>query len=729
MSVRACLSPSLLPLSAALLFGGLSAPGALAAPPTQKTQKTEPTQPAEPAEPTQSARTIAPAALSDTLELMDVFQLERALDPQISPDGEHIVYARTSLDVMRDRSLSRLWISDYAGEVARPLTQGEASESSPRWSPSGDRLAYVTSSSGSTQLHLRWMDSGESVRLTQLTQAPSSLSWSPDGQWLAFCMFVPEPEQPLATLPTPPEGAEWAEPARVIESLHYRSDGGGYEKPGHDQVFLLSADGGSARQLTQAANSIGGPLAWARDGSALYVSANLEADAESQPGESAIWELQLSSGALKRLTDRRGPEANPQISPDGETIAYLSYEDQLLGYQASQICLMRRDGSQQRSLTPELDRDPEGAVWAGDGSGLFFSFDDRGKTFLAFVTTAGEVQVLTEGLGSVELGRPYSGASFSVSRSGRFAFTKGDATHPAELGVGQLGSQRTRQLTHLNADLFAFKAPAPVEEFWCRSSFDMLEIQGWIVKPPHFDASRRYPLILEIHGGPFANYGDRFSMEDQLYAAAGYVVVYANPRGSTSYGADFANKIHHAYPSHDYDDLMSCVDHVLGLGYTDEQRLFVTGGSGGGVLTAWIVGMTDRFRAAVVAKPVINWTSFVLTADAYPYFTRYWFPGMPWEEEYREQYWRRSPLSLVGNVSTPTMLLTGEADYRTPISESEQFYQALKLRKVDTAMVRIPGASHSISARPSRLMTKVAHILAWFERYSGAEPAEAHVVR
>jgi dipeptidyl aminopeptidase/acylaminoacyl peptidase len=240
---------------------------------------------------------------------------------------------------------------------------------------------------------------------------------------------------------------------------------------------------------------------------------------------------------------------------------------------------------------------------------------------------------------------------------------------------------------------------------------------------PQFDAGKQYPLLLEIHGGPYENYGPRFAPETQLYASAGYVVLYVNPRGSTSYGQAFADRIQHNYPSQDYDDLMSAVDAVLAKGYVDPQRLYVTGGSGGGVLTAWIVGHTDRFRAAVVAKPVINWTSFALTADAYPFFTQYWFPAPPWEAQ--EHYWKRSPLAYVGQVKTPTMLITGEEDYRTPISESEQYYQALKLRRIDTAMVRIPGASHGINARPSHMLAQVLNTLGWFERYSGSDTGDS----
>jgi acylaminoacyl-peptidase len=225
----------------------------------------------------------------------------------------------------------------------------------------------------------------------------------------------------------------------------------------------------------------------------------------------------------------------------------------------------------------------------------------------------------------------------------------------------------------------------------------------------------KYPMILEIHGGPFSHYGPRFAAEMQLYAAAGYVVVYANPRGSGSYGEDFATEIHHNYPGKDYDDLMSVVDDVIAGGFIDERNLFVTGGSAGGIMTAWIVGKTDRFRAAVSAKPVINWMSFALTTDRYSYFYKYWFPAPPWEAP--DHYHKFSPLSLVGNVKTPTMLLTGEDDYRTPMSESEQFFQALKIRKIDTVLVRFPSTSHGITKRPSNLISKVAHILEWFERY------------
>ncbi len=248
------------------------------------------------------------------------------------------------------------------------------------------------------------------------------------------------------------------------------------------------------------------------------------------------------------------------------------------------------------------------------------------------------------------------------------------------------------------------------------SSFDQIPIDAWLVMPPNFDGSKKYPMILEIHGGPFASYGPYFSTDNQLYAAAGYVVLYVNPRGSTSYGDKFANFIHHAYPGHDYDDLMSAVDAAIAKGFVDPDNLFVTGGSGGGVLTAWIVGSTDRFRAAATQKPVINWTSTALTTDIYTFIPKYWFAKPPWEDP--QGYWKRSPLSLVGAVKTPTLVVVGDQDLRTPVSDAEQYYQALQLRGVPTALVKVPGASHGgLAARPSQSAAKASAILAWFEQF------------
>ena len=355
-------------------------------------------------------------------------------------------------------------------------------------------------------------------------------------------------------------------------------------------------------------------------------------------------------------------------------------------------------------------------IWSADGRSLFIQYDDEGNTKIASLTMDGKVQDVALEVGGLSLGRPYSGGSFSVAGNGMVAFTYSTPEHPADLAVAS-GLSNMKRLTNLNSDLFQFKKLGKVEEIWYKSSFDQRAVQGWICFPPDFDPSKKYPLILEIHGGPFANYGDRFTAEIQLFAAAGYVILYANPRGSTSYGEEFGNLIHHNYPSEDYDDLISGVDAVIAKGYIDPERLYVTGGSGGGVLTSWIVGKTDRFKAAVVAKPVINWYSFVLYADGPAFFYKYWFPGKPWDHP--EHYLKRSPISLVGNVKTPTMLLTGESDFRTPIAESEQYYTALKINGVETMMVRVPNVGHGIADQPSNLVAKVAYILGWFEKYGG----------
>ncbi|MCH9693375.1 MAG: S9 family peptidase [Gammaproteobacteria bacterium] len=651
----------------------------------------------------------------NTLVNTDIFQLEYAASPQISPDGSRVAYARKSMDIMSDRAVSNIWIIDADGGKHRPLLSGSTSYSSPRWSPGGDRLAYVSGDGNrGAQIHVRWMDSGQTAVISNLRHTPSSLSWSPDGKQIAFTMFVPREATSLAKPPAKPEGAEWAPPVKVIDAIQYRGDGAGYLSTGESHIFVISAEGGTPRQMTNGEFNHGGRLSWTPDGDEIIFAANLQVDYEYDPVESEIWALDVESAELSPLTDRNGPDFAPAVSPDGRKIAYLGFDDRKMGYHNVDVYILDRESNTVSALTTELDREVDDVQWAGSSSRLYVSYDDFGRKLLASLSLGGEVKVVANDVGGTTLGRPYTSGGFSTANNGAFAYTAGTVHRPADVASGR-GTRATRRLTSLNDDLFGRKQLGAVEEISWKSSAGDLQIQGWIVTPPGFDATQKYPLILEIHGGPFATYGPHFSSEVQLYAAAGYVVLYTNPRGSTSYGFDFANEIHHNYPGQDYDDLMSGVDAVVALGYIDEEQLFVTGGSGGGVLSAWIVGKTDRFAAAVVAKPVINWTSTVLTTDIATFMPEYWFADMPWEDP--NAYWVRSPLSLVGNVTTPTALLTGEQDHRTPIPESEQYYQALKLRKIDTALIRVPEASHGIAARPSHLIAKIDNILAWFERY------------
>ena len=655
------------------------------------------------------------AATADRFQYLDVFELEVASDPRISPDGSRVVYVRRGFDIMTDGARSALWSINTDGSDHRALTDGTSGAASPRWSPDGGRLLYVSSQDGSSQIFVRWMDTGQTAELTNVTESPGDVAWSPDGDWIALTMFVPEPAPTFAQMPQKPDGAEWNEAPIVIDRLRYRADGRGYLDRGHTHIFVMPAEGGTPRQLTSGPFDHGGSLSWSPDSRSIVFSAN-RGDPDFDVRNSEVYEISVETGELTQLTDRFGPDASPSISPDGSLIAYTGLDDRYQGYQVTHLYVMDRLGRGSRVVT-DFDRDIGSLNWSADGRGLYFQFDDEGITKIGYVSLEGDVETLAQDIGGVGLGRPYGGGSYTVSRDGRFAFTHTSPSHPADVAVGSRGEE-VRRITMLNEDLLGHKKLGEVEEIWWESSYDGRRVQGWIVKPPDFDPNRDYPLMLEIHGGPFSNYGPRFTAEIQLFAAAGYVVLYTNPRGSTSYGEEFGNLIHHAYPGYDYDDLMSGVDAVIERGYIDEDNLMVTGGSGGGVLTAWIVGKTDRFKAAVVVKPVINWISFSLTSDGYSSYYQYWLPGPVWEEGNLEHYWARSPLSLVANVTTPTMLMTGEDDLRTPMAETEQYYQALKLLGVETQMVRIQNSYHGIAgSSPSNLIAKVANVLEWLERH------------
>jgi acylaminoacyl-peptidase len=656
---------------------------------------------------------ISHGQIKTNLTPLDLFNMEMISDPRISPDGTKIVYVRNFKDIMTDSDHSNLWMCTTDGKINRPLTQGNQNDHSPRWSHDGSKIAFLSGQQDDkTKLFVMYMDTKEAVALTNTPKPPGAVSWSYDDKQLAFTMFVPSEKKSLLNIPQKPEGATWNEPPILIEDMNYRGDGAGYFKPGNRQIFTLGLDGGTPRQWTNTAHNHGNPI-WSKDNKSLYFSANLNKNHEMEPRNSEIHRLNLVNGEIKALTSRFGPDEDACLSPDGTKIAFLGFDDTFQGYQVSHLYVMNTDGTDVKNLSVGLDRDASNPQWEADGKGIYFQYDEFGDIKVGHTSLSGKIRTVTEGLGGMELGRPYTAGTYTVSNNNRIAYTLRSTEHPADLSVWMDG--KSQRLTHVNEDLFSYKNLGKVEELWWQSSFDNLKIQGWIVTPPDFDPGKKYPLILEIHGGPFAMYGPAFAAEIQLFAAAGYVVLYTNPRGSTGYGQAFGNAIHHDYPNHDYEDLMSGVDAVISKGYIDTKNLFVTGGSGGGVLTAWIIGKTDRFKAAVVAKPVINWYSHTLYADNPAFFTKYWFSGKPWEVP--EEYMKRSPISLVGNVKTPTMILTGEQDFRTPMAESEQYYAALKLQQVEAALVKIPNASHGLSNKPSMLMSKVTSILSWFDRY------------
>ncbi len=656
------------------------------------------------------------------LTAQDIFEMEGAVDPQISPDGTSVVYVRQFADIMTDKRYSNLWIVSSDGSRHRPLTTGQFNDGSPRWAPDGRRLAFTSNRSEQQQIHVRWMDTGQTTVVTSLEYPPGAIAWSPDGKWLSFTSLVKSDAPQVAQMPAPPKDAKWAKPARVVDRLVYRFDTAGYLPHGFTHIFVVPSDGGTARQISSddfnhggVGLRGGGTPVWTPDAKFLIASANRRKDWEYEPLDNEVYEFSIKDGSIRALTDRRGPDSNPAISPDGSRIAYVGFDDVYHGYQVSRLYVMNRDGTGSRVLTADFDRGVGTPRWSSDGNVIYFIYDDQGNTKIGLVpANGGSPKPVAGSVGSG--GSAYAGgASLSLSSQNRIAYTRTTPAEPGDIVVAKPDGSGELRLTAVNEDLLSQRAIGEVEEIWYESSKDGRKIQGWIIKPPDFDPEKKYPLILEIHGGPFANYGDRFDLEKQILAARGYVVLYVNPRGSTSYGKEFGNLIHHAYPGDDFYDLNSGVDAVIAKGYIDESNLFVGGGSGGGVLTCWMIGNTDRFRSAVSYYPVINWYSWVLTADIPSFGVKYWFPGPPWE--HTEHYMKRSLLSVVGNVKTPTMVITGEVDYRTPMSESEQYYTALKLRKIESVLVRVPNERHGIRQRPSHHMAKLLNIAGWFDRY------------
>ena len=647
---------------------------------------------------------------------MDVFELEWAADPQISPDGSQIVYRRRGMDKMTDRRNSSLWIINTDGTEHMKLTQRENNESSPRWSPDGERIAFASSAKGNgSEIFIYWVASGKMARITQLDRSPSNISWSPDGSHLAFSMHVPESNPILVKPPKKPKGADWAEHPRVTKRLNHEADGVGYLEPGFSHLFVVPAEGGTARQITSGEYHHDSNPVWSSDSEALIFSANRHEDWEYDRRNSEIYSVDISDGSITALTDRNGPDYSPALSPDGNTIAYVGYDDRIQTYQVNKLYTMNLDGSGKKEIVTNLDRSISDIVWDKEGSGLYFMYDDEGNTKIGYSDLSGNTTLVANDVGGTSVGRPYGGGSFSVSDNDIIAMNQTTPYYPAELAVTEMGQSEATRITDLNGDLLGFRKLGTTEEIWYTSSVDGRDIQGWIVKPPFFDPDKTYPMIVENHGGPISNYGDRFSPEIQLLATEGYVVFYPNPRGSTGYGEEFGNLLYHNYPGNDYNDVMDGVDAVIKQGYVSGDSLYVTGGSAGGIMTAWIIGKNNRFRASAVVKPVMNWISKTLTADNYYGYAYYRYPGQPWENF--EEYWKFSPISLVGNVETPTLVMVGTEDLRTPLFEAKQLYHALKLRKIETALVEIPGSSHFIANRPSQLITKIEHILAWFEKY------------
>ncbi len=428
------------------------------------------------------------SAQTGKLEYLDVYNLEYVSEPQIAPDGQKILYVRNFKDVMTDESHSNLWMINFDGSENRPLTTGNQNDFSPRWSPDGSKILYKSNRGGSVQLYLRWLDNGAETKLTNQPQSPGSFVWRPDGQYILFSRFVPEKPETFAVMPTKPAGAQWNDPPKYIDDLNYRSDGSGYLKQGHVQLFTLSVDGGTPRQITFEENDHHG-FDWSRDGERVFFTANLHEDHEYEPLNTEIYAVDLQTLEVMPITGRYGPDRNPVVSPDGSRVAYLGNDDRYKGYQPARLYLMNTDGSNSRELDINLDRSVRNITWDGPGKGLYCLFDDEGNTKIGYYSLEGKMREVAENVGGTTLGRPYASGGYSVSRNGRLAYTYTTPTHPADLMViDEKG--RSKRLTFLNDDLFNYKKPGEVEEIWFESSYDQRKIQGWICKPPDFDAGK-----------------------------------------------------------------------------------------------------------------------------------------------------------------------------------------------------------------------------------------------
>ncbi|HEY7568179.1 MAG TPA: S9 family peptidase [Gemmatimonadaceae bacterium] len=651
---------------------------------------------------------------SDTLLTVNHYlDYETVGDVQISPDGARIIYARRFVNKQLDRFESALWIMNADGSENRFLTKG----SSPKWSPDGTRIAFLNEGEPrGTQIFVRWMNAeGATSQITRVESDPGDIAWSPDGKWIGFAMFTPKPNVWSIDLPSAPTGATWTPAPRYVSNLHYRADRRGFLESGFVHLFIVPADGGTARQVTKGDWNAGarfdgqpGSVGWSftADGKSIVFDGLMDPESDKNYRDSDINIVDLASGTMRKLSSARGSWSNPVVSPDGQWIAFSGFAYVPQTYKTGELFVMRTDGSGMKKISGNLDRDVGEITWAQDNSAVYFSAGDRGTLNVHVATLAGAERALTSGQHMLSLG--------TISRNGIVASALSSAQRPPDVVRWDIKTpSNITQLTHVNEDVLAGKKLGSLEEIWYASTSGT-RVQGWVVKPPNFDASKKYPMIMEIHGGPHGMYNVGFSYMYQNFAANGYVVLYTNPRGSTGYGTDFGNAINKKYPGVDYDDLMAGVDTVIRRGYVDTQRMYVGGCSGGGVLSSWVIGHTNRFAAAAVRCPVMNWMSFAGTSDV-PYFSHAWFEKPFWEDP--KPWLEQSSLMYVGNVTTPTVIMTGELDLRTPMPQSEEYYSALKMRGVPTALLRFANEFHGTSSRPSNFMRTQLYMMSWYQKY------------
>jgi len=677
----------------------------------------------------------------------DLYAFQWAANPQISPDGSKIIYTLVKVTAKHDAYETALWIAPATGGPTRQLTSGPH-DSTARWSPDGKLLAFLraTEKDGKpepAQIYLLSLEGGEARPLTEMPKGASDPVWSPDGRSLAFNSSTLAKDFDKKKDDAPDSDV------RVITRAAYRDNDEGYldpDRPDHiwvvDVPRVLAAPQ-KARQVTT--GEFGeSEITWSRDGSQIYFVSDRVKESYYLPPAAAIYSVGATGGEIKKVAALDGELGALSLSPDGRRLAFvgaISGGDGVVQRSYSQPDLFVtgvEPGSIPKNLTANFDFDiasgvggdqapPRGGgeskpFWSADGRNIFVQAAEEGRVNLKRIDTeTGKVEAVTKGDHAV--------MSFSSTADGsKMAILLGTPTNVGDVFLVNTRSSEMQPVTHVNAELFAKLQLTEPEMIWYKS-FDGRRIQAWVQRPPDFDAGKKYPLILDIHGGPHAAYGYIFDHEIQWMAAKGYVVLYPNPRGSTSYGQEFGNIIQYAYPGDDFKDLMAGVDELIARGWVDPEKLGVTGGSGGGVLTNWTIGHTDRFKAAVSQRSIADWGSFWYDTD-FTQFTPFWFRGAPWEQE--ADFKARSPITYIQNVHTPLMLIEGESDFRTPPTDGgEQMFRALKYLKRPVVMVRFPGETHELSrsGKPVHRVERLEHIVAWFDKYLMGQDIHAYDVK
>ncbi len=677
----------------------------------------------------------------------DIYSFRWIANPRISPDGSRIVYTYVTVNQKKDGYDTSLWIIPSSGGAARQLTSGPR-DTSPQWSPDGKMLAFARSSEKDGkpqpgQIFLLSMDGGEARPLTDLPKGAGGPVWSPDGRTIAFSSTNIPPD-----FEKKKDGEEKTD-VRVITRAVYRMNGAGYlepDRPGHIwtvEVPKIPGEAQKAKQVTTGEFSEG-DVVWSRDGSQIYFTSRRVREPYYESEHTDLYVVKATGGDITRVASLDGPIGNMALSPDGTRMAFSGAID--IGKDGVQRSYSQPDlfitslqpGSTPKNLTANYDYDISGGIggdqapprgggpskpfWSKDGRFIYVAAAEEGRANLKRIDAeTGKVEALTTGDHDVFSYNATPDAS-------KAAVLISTTTNIGDLYALDVASREMQRLTKINDDLFSKLNMTEPAMIWY-DSFDGKRIQTWVQRPPDFQEGKKYPMIINIHGGPHAAYGYTFDHEMQWMAAKGYVVLYPNPRGSTTYGQDFGNVIQYKYPGDDFKDLMAGVDDLIKRGWVDPDRLGVTGGSGGGLLTNWVIGHTQRFKAAVSQRDIADWTDFWYTAD-FTLFTPTWFRGAPWEQE--ADFKARSPITYIKDINTPLMLILGEADYRTPPgSGGEQMFRALKYKKIPTVMVRFPGESHELSRSgvPKHRVERLQHIVAWFDKYVQGQDIKTYDVQ